>query len=83
MQTTNAALVVEAKHAQRMLRPKEVRRRLGDISNATLYDWVAKGKLPPPVKLVDGGNASGWPESTINAIIQQRLATTQVAALAA
>lgn len=76
---TKPAEVAEAKVVQRMLRPKEVRRRFGDISNATLYDWVKKGLIPPPTKLVEGGNASGWPEPVIDGIIQGRVAAAKAA----
>jgi predicted DNA-binding transcriptional regulator AlpA len=55
--------------ADRILRPSEARRALGNISNSTLYLWVKEGKLPAPSKIVPGGRASGWPESTINALI--------------
>lgn len=56
----------------RILRPKEVCHLLGDISNSTLYLWVNQKKLPPPTKIVQGGRASGWPEDTIQAIINNR-----------
>ena len=38
-----------------------------NIANSTLYRWVEQGLLPPPVKLVPGGKAAGWPEEEIDA----------------
>lgn len=55
--------------SKRILRPKEVRMRLGGICNSTLYAWVQKGILPPPQKIAKGVRCSGWPEETINALI--------------
>lgn len=60
--------------SEKILRASEVRAVLGGISNSTLYQWVKDGKLPPPMKIVPGGRASGWLESTIDKIIQQRIA---------
>ena len=58
--------------SNRILRPKEVRHILGDISNSTLYLWVAQGKIPPPIKIVEGGRVSGWPEDIIDEIVKKR-----------
>lgn len=55
--------------SDKVLRPKEARKALGDISNSTLYQWVKEGKLPAPSKIVEGGRASGWPESVIDKVI--------------
>jgi predicted DNA-binding transcriptional regulator AlpA len=56
----------------RILRSKEVRHLFGDISNSTLYLWVAQGKLPAPTKIVEGGRASGWPECVIEDLLKKR-----------
>lgn len=62
----------------RIVRPKEVRHLLGDISNSTLYLWVRQGKLPPPCKVVAGGRASGWPENVIQELLAKQQSTTSV-----
>lgn len=65
--------------SNRILRPKEVRHLLGDISNSTLYLWVNQGKLPPPIKIVSGGRASGWPESVIEEVLSRQQTTAPAA----
>lgn len=41
------------------------------IHPSTVYELIAKGKLPAPFKLF-GGLASCWLESTIDAWLQER-----------
>jgi predicted DNA-binding transcriptional regulator AlpA len=65
------------KAPSRLIRPKEVRQLLGNVSNATLYRWVESGKLPRPVKIVSGGRASGWPEDQISKLINRQIAGAQ------
>ncbi len=36
----------------------------------TIYELITKGKFPAPFKLVQGGKASGWLESTIDSWIE-------------
>jgi prophage regulatory protein len=37
---------------------------------STIYGLIAEGKFPAPHKLVPGGRAAGWLESTIDAWIK-------------
>jgi len=39
---------------------------------STIYELIAKGQFPAPFKLVPGGRASGWLESSVDAWIQER-----------
>lgn len=48
---------------------REVRRRFGDVSDITIHRWIARGVLPPPVK-VNGRNY--WPEKQIEEIQRGR-----------
>ena len=42
-------------------------------SKPTIYRWVSQGRFPRPRKY--GIQLSGWPESEINAWIEERMAT--------
>lgn len=66
--------------SSRILRPKEVCHLFGDISISTLYFWIAQGKLPPPVKIVEGGRLSGWPENVIEDLLKKRANVEKTAA---
>ena len=50
------------------LRVSNVAKKL-DVSKATIYRFVRKGLLPPPIKLSTG--TSVWPVSDINAFIEK------------
>lgn len=39
---------------------------------STIYGLIADGRFPTSFKLVPGGRASGWLESTIDAWLQER-----------
>ena len=54
----------------RIVRPKEVRELLGNISKSTLWRWIAKERFPRPMKL--GERAVGWRQSTINEWLDSR-----------
>ncbi len=62
---------------EKLLRPSEVSSRIG-VSRATVYRFVAAGRIPPPVKI--GIRASGFPESEINAFIADRISASRMAA---
>ena len=49
----------------RILRMKDLPLKVG-FQPSTLYELIAAGRFPPPFKLVPGGRASGWLESTID-----------------
>ena len=56
--------------ADRVVRPREVRELLGNISKSTLWRWIAKGQFPRPMKL--GERAVGWRQSTLNEWLDSR-----------
>lgn len=55
--------------SDRILRRPEVESRCG-IGRSTLYDWMAQGHFPQPVKL--GVRAVGWKESQIETWLAAR-----------
>ena len=55
-----------------VLRMKDLPKKIG-YQPSTIYELIAKGKFPPPFKLVQGGRAAGWLESTIDAWLENRL----------
>lgn len=55
---------------ERLIRVTEVCSRVG-VSRATVYKFVASGRIKPPVKI--GLRASGFPESEINLFIEGRI----------
>lgn len=55
----------------RVLRMKDLPPKVG-FAPSTLYELIATGKFPPPFKLIPGGRAAGWLESTIDAWVLKR-----------
>ena len=53
----------------RTLRMKDLPAKVG-FQPSTIYGLIAEGKFPAPHKLVPGGRAAGWLESTIDAWIK-------------
>ena len=51
---------------QRIIRMKDLPSTVG-FQPSTIYGLIAEGKFPAPHKLVPGGRAAGWFESTIDA----------------
>ena len=51
---------------QRIVRMKDLTSKVG-FQPSTIYGLIAEGKFPAPHKLVPGGRAAGWFESTIDA----------------
>ena len=51
---------------QRIVRMKDLPSKVG-FQPSTIYGLIAEGKFPAPHKLVPGGRATGWFESTIDA----------------
>ena len=43
-----------------------------DVSEAKLFDMIAKGIFPQPFKIVPGGRAVGWLESEVDQWIISR-----------
>lgn len=46
---------------------RSVRERFGGISNMTLWRWVQRGILPPPVKI---NTRNYWRETDVDAVAQ-------------
>ena len=61
---------------ERLLRLPRVRERVA-LSTASIYDRMAKGTFPKPVRI--GENAVAWPSSAIDRWIAERIAEAQVA----
>lgn len=55
--------------SNRILRRPDVVRMTG-LSRSTLYDWIARGEFPQPIKL--GVLAVGWRETEIKAWLDER-----------
>ena len=55
----------------RILRMKNVVAKT-NLCDSTIYDLISKKQFPPPFKLVPGGRAAGWLESTIDAWATER-----------
>lgn len=58
----------------RVLRMKDLPQKIG-LRPSTIYELIADGRFPISFKLVPGGRASGWFESTIDAWLQERANT--------
>ena len=65
-----------------LLRWNDVRPLVG-IYRSHAHQLIAQGKFPAPIKLVEGGRASAWPESSIRAWIEQRVTVSHSASLKA
>jgi prophage regulatory protein len=50
---------------KRVLRMKDLPPKIG-FQPSTIYELISKGKFPSPFKLVPGGRAAGWFETTID-----------------
>ena len=53
----------------RIIRMRDLPSKVG-FQPSTIYELISKGKFPTPHKLVPGGRAAGWLESTIDAWIK-------------
>ena len=56
---------------QRVIRMSELTKKVG-FAPSTIYDLVIKNKFPKPFKLIEGGRAAGWLESTIDAYLEMQ-----------
>lgn len=56
---------------KRVLRMKDLELLLG-LNQSTIYALIKTGRFPAPFKLLDGGRASGWLQSEIDAYITSR-----------
>lgn len=62
--------------SERILRRPEVQTRTG-LSRSTIYDAMARGEFPKPIKL--GLRAVGWSEAEITAWLETRKANRKSA----
>jgi len=58
----------------RILRIHEVRQRTG-LSRSTIYELVAAGTLPPPVRIAT--RTAGWIEAEIDQFLRERIAASR------
>jgi prophage regulatory protein len=56
---------------QRIIRMQDLPAKVG-FQRSTIYELIAKGKFPEPFKLVPGGRAPGWLETTVDDWIESR-----------
>lgn len=56
---------------KRILRMRDLPQKVG-FRPSTIYEMVAAGRFPPPFKIVPGGRASGWLESSVDAWLDER-----------
>ena len=57
---------MDEKHrGTRILRMKDLPTKVG-FQPSTIYELITKGKFPAPFKLVPGGRAAGWFETTVD-----------------
>ena len=65
---------MDANHGkQRLLRVQDVSERIG-LCRALVYQMVRDGRFPPPVHITS--RAVAWPESDVDAWIEQRIAAS-------
>lgn len=60
-------------HNHRLIRIRELIQLTG-LSKSYVYQLVKQNAFPKPIKLVEGGIASAWVLSEINAWIDSRIA---------
>jgi prophage regulatory protein len=54
-----------ASPAIRLVRHAQVRQKL-DVSEAKLFDMIARGQFPKPFQIIPNGRAVGWLESDVD-----------------
>ncbi len=62
----------------RIIRHTNVRQKLS-VSEAKLFDMIAKGLFPKPFLLIPGGRSVGWLESDVDQWILERKKTLKEA----
>jgi prophage regulatory protein len=62
---------------KRILRMKDLPSKTG-FQPSTIYELISKGKFPAPFKLVPGGRAAGWFETTIDDWMAKQAERSQV-----
>lgn len=56
-----------------LIRPRPLAQQLG-IGNSTLWRWVKKGILPPPIRI---GGIAGWRPSDIETTLEKARQVSQ------
>jgi prophage regulatory protein len=69
--TNNYIPGVSRSTAVHIIRMRELREKLR-LSPSHIYDLISRGLFPAPFRLVPGGRAKGWDESTVDAYLAQR-----------
>lgn len=64
----------QIEHPPRVLRRREVERRIG-IGRSTIYSWIAERRFPAPVKL--GAKSVGWLAQEIDDWVRDRVAARE------
>jgi prophage regulatory protein len=62
--------------AIKILRRKQVQEQTG-LSRTVIYERVAQGDFPPPIKLGTGARAVGWLESEVNGWFEAQVAASR------
>ena len=70
-------IVKEVEVPIRIIRMADVQARTG-LSRSTIYQWVADGSFPQPIRL--GARAVGWIESEVDAWIREQIAASRSSA---
>lgn len=60
-----------AQKIDRVIRMSDVVQKV-DLSRSTIYELISQSKFPKPFKLINGGRAAGWLESTIDGYLASR-----------
>ena len=56
---------------QRTIRMHDLPAKVG-FQHSTIYELIAKEKFPAPFKLIPGGRAAGWLETTVDDWVENR-----------
>ena len=66
----------QSRSAPQILRMADVRARTS-LSDATIFELIARGVFPAPFKIVPGGRAAGFLAAHVDAWIEARAADTR------
>lgn len=59
---------MEAEMSKNYLRREDLKRKLGNVADSTMYLWIKKGLLPKPRHL---GRTSFWDEDEVDAAFER------------
>lgn len=66
----------QSRTSPQILRMADVRARTS-LSNATIFELIARGVFPAPFKIVPNGRATGWLSAVVDAWIEARASDTR------